>query len=299
MSSKINLKLLNIFVFGSWIISLGIVLSIDIPAYFITTNPNEFHLFYLNWMSTTKFIAIILAMIAAVVFFIIAGLYNKIRKTKADKYLSTLILYTMLYQGIGHLVEAYFMLLASNLPDLVYVVGRYYYPLEILSFVIFTIVTFDVFILPARATGENERQNTWMISIGIAGAIVGYITTFFAYIPNMEFRIIVILIGLCLFGIIFVIVVYTCYRIFHLSNSVSEPTNKLALKVLGFQLLILTANVVLLILSEVASFVGFSDDFAYTMHSIKNGLYLVLAILYLFSFIRPSMSKKVETPVQE
>ena len=281
MITKINLKLLNIFVLGTWVIVFFISLTIDIPNLLLDNNLENFRLLYPNQITPVMFFDILLANFAGGIFFVMAYVYNGIRKTKVDKYLSSLIFYTMLYQGIGRFVEVFFVLWVSSLYGLVAVVGRYFYPLEILSTVILSIVAFDVFIFPARETSKDGRQSLWMIANGIAGAIIGVIALFFTYIPSLSFRMAVVFIGLVFFGIIIIIVVSACYRIFRLSGRVSESTNKVALQVLGIQLLISIMVIILFIFAETGDVLGFSNDLIYLIRSIKNGLYLVLAILYM------------------
>jgi len=295
MPFKINLRLLNIFIFSAWIIALIVELTIDIPGYFGTsTHEKPFQLFYWSWFSAPKIIAIILACCAAITFFIMALLYNKIRKSKEDQYLSSLILLTMLYQGLGRVVEVYFMLAGSDLYGLVNVVGRYYYPLEILSAVIFSIVAFEVFLFSHMEKSSSDRQGKTLITISIVGTIIGVVMVFFIYITNMVAKIIIGIAGACIYFIIVFVVVITCVRIFRLSSTISEPSNKLALKVMGVQLLVLMIAIILFIISELGDFISLSNDAIYVLHAIKDGLYLVLAILYRYSFIKPSLSKKIE-----
>lgn len=303
MIIKINLKLLNLFVFSAWVIVFFISLMIDIPNRLSDNNLENFRLLYLNPITPVMLFDILLAGFAGGAFFVMAYLYNGIRKTKVNKYLSSLIFYMMLYQGISRFVEVFFVLSASSLYGLVAVAGRYFYPLEILSTVIFSIVAFDVFLFPAMETSKEGRRSLWMIAVGISGAIIGmialfftYITLFFTYIISISIRMTVVFIGLGIFGVIITVVVFACFKIFRLSRTVSEPRNKFALQVLGIQLLISLIVIILFIFAEVGDFLEFSIDTIYLLRTIKNGLYLVMAILYLYSFIRPGLAKKIETP---
>ena len=300
MPSKINLKLLNLYVFGAWIAIAIYVLAVELQRHAKDISEGTLSLFFFGALDAGAILAILLAICAAGTFFYMAHLYNQIRKTKTDKYLSSLIVYTMVYQGISRVVEVYYLLLGSDMWGLVKVIGRYYFPLEILGFAIFCIVVFNVFLYPAIDAG-NERRGLWIIVIGISGSIIGLVTSLFHYFPKecMTFKIIIVLAGICIFGAIVLVVIFTCYKIFRLSKTMPEAGNKHAVQVLGVQLLVLTATIILFIISETGDFLVINPETILLLRSIKNGLYLVLAILYMYSFIKPATSKKLETPVQE
>ena len=296
MQSKINLKLLNLYVFGSWIGTAIYVLVVELLKHANDISQGTLSLFFFNTLDARAILAILLAICAAGTFFFMAYLYNQIRKTKTDKYLSSLIVYTMFYQGISRVVEVYYLLLGSDMWGFVKVIGRYYFPLEILGFAIFCIVVFDVFLFPAKQEAGNNVRGLLMIVLGISGSIIGLITSFFHYISNdfMTFKIIIVLAGLGIFGTIIMVIAFTCYKIFRLSRTMSKAGNKRAVEVLGIQLLVLTATIILFILSETGDFLAMNPAVTFLVRSIKNGLYFVLAVLYWYSFIKPAMAQKVE-----
>jgi hypothetical protein len=300
MQSKINLKLLNIFVFGAWTITTIYVIAVEIQRHVLDISQGTLSLFFLDTLDEGAILTILLAICAAGTFFFMAHSYNQIRKIKTDKYLSSLIMYTMVYQGISRVVEVYYLLLGSDMWGLVNVIGRYYFPLEILGFAIFCIVVFDVFLFPAKQEAGNNVRGFMMIVLGISGASIGLITSLFHYFPKefMTFKIITVLVGLGIFGTILVVVAITCFKIFRLSRTVSEHGNKRAVQVLGIQLLALTAALILFVIAETADFLVMDPIIGSFIDATKNALYLFIAILYLYSFIKPSKSKKTEMAVQ-
>jgi len=294
MPFKINLRLLNIFLVVGWIIAFVVELAIDIPGYLGTNHSTPFQLFYWARFSPAKIVSIILDGAAGATFFFMAWHYNTIRKSKENQYLASLIMLTMIYQGLARVIEVYFMLFGSDLYGLVNVVGRYYFPLEITSAVIFTIVAFDVFLFPSLEEVKRDRQSKFLFTMNIITTVIGVIMVFFIYITNVDAKVVIGITGFCIYVIIVVVVVITCARIFRLSSTISESSNKRAVQIMGIQLLVLMVAIILFMLSELGDFINLDNDTIYILRSIKDGLYLVLAILYWYSFIKPATSKKIE-----
>jgi hypothetical protein len=295
MPFKINLRLLNMFLVAGAIIAFIIELSIDFPTY-ANTSPHEtpFLLFYWSWFSTAKIVSIILDGAAGATFFIFAWHYNTIRKSKENQYLASLIMLTMIYQGLARVIEVYFMLFGSDLYGLVNVVGRYYFPLEITSAVIFIIVAFDVFLFPALEEATRDRQSKFLFIMNIITTVISVTMVFFIYITNVDTKVVIGITGFCIFVIIVVVVIITCTRIFRLSSTMPISGNKRAVQGMGIQLLVLMATIILFMISELGDFINIDTNTVYILRAIKDGLYLILAILYLYSFIKPARSKKID-----
>ena len=294
MPFKINLRLLNIFLFIGGIAVLCVELAIDITGYLGTSHSTPFQLLAWDIDSPSKLICVILASCGAATFFFMARRYDAIRKSKEDQYLASLIMFTMLYQGLGCVFELYYTFFKSDLYGFAKVVGRYYFPLEIVSAVIFTIVAFDVFLFPSLEHESRDRQSKLLFTMNIIATIIGVLMVFFLYISNIDTKVIIGVTGFSIYIVIVIVVIITCVRIFRLSSTISEPSNKRAVQIMGIQLLILMVALILFMLSEAGDFIYIDGETVTVLRAIKDGLYFALASLYWYSFIKPATSNKIE-----
>jgi len=130
--------------------------------------------------------------------------------------------------------------------------------------------------------------------MNIIATIIGLFMVFFLYIPDITTKVIIGVTGFSIYLVIVIVVVITCARIFRLSSTISEPSNKHAVQVMGIQLLLLMVALVLFMLSEAGDFILIDAMTVTVIRAIKDGFYFALAILYWYSFIKPAASKKIE-----
>ncbi|MFX0098439.1 MAG: hypothetical protein ACFFCS_02585 [Candidatus Hodarchaeota archaeon] len=229
---------------------------------------------------------------ACVVFFYVALRYKKIRETKKDKYLSSLIYFSIVYQGISRLFELFYISFRSDLKSIRYVVGQYYFPLDILGIVFFSMVAFQVFYLPKVENPQSSRIVTLMQYFAFIGLAVGIALLFFVYEnPIGVYSYTVCFIGLGVFCVITIILIFVSRNIFRIAMRFRREANFRALLVIGIQVMLFLAAFIFMIISEVGSAINIDSFVRNLCRTVKLGLYLTLALLYIYSFVKTSTQK--------
>ncbi len=299
MERKNNFRVLNLCLTLAFVGIFFVVVIIDFLG-FVAEKPVGTLIFWrfdqniVNWTDDgpAKVVAAIVSCFAASVFFIIGKKYNVIRRKKHDNQLSTQIYLSLVYMGIARLFEAYFIVSDSSLRGIVFSVGKYYIVLDILGVIMFVLVSSEVFLQTEIPAGS--KLPAFLRGLLIASASIALGALFLDYAPGEIVNILdwcVIGASIVVFLIIAIILIVICIKILRLFARLSENENRGAIFVIGIQLLLLIASVFLLIYLEVGP--GDAED--YYLRALRCGLLLVVALLYMPSFIMPSLKKKEES----
>ncbi len=291
---RINLRLQNYLLIIVLVTVPVISLAYDISIVSRSVPIAWIQVWVLHEMDALQLAFCIIAAIASSTFFYMALVYSDIRKRKADKYLSSLIFYSAIYQGISYLLEIVYMFSGStyDINGLVYIGFKMFMPLGILALLFFTFMAMEVFIKPLGMEKTSRRTERGIMGLQVSGFIIGVIIVLFIYVPDGSwFEYLVGSIGFSLFGVTVIFVVLTIVRIFRIRDTSQDITNMRALFSIGIQLSLLLAVTMLMVLVEMGSFLGLPGLAGSTMRVMRAGLSLGIAILYHFSFIEPSTSK--------
>jgi hypothetical protein len=284
MAKRINLALLNIIVVLSFILLLIFMVRLDFQNFYAEGGTAEtFQFWYYAQVAVEKTINIIISSIAIFVYLGIAFKYRTIKAKLNDKYMANLLSCSLLYQGISRALEIYYMVSESSLHYFIYVVTKFYLPLDILSVVFLSIVAISGFLIPANSESKRfERLNQVMLGFAIGGMIIGILITVFPLFESDSlFIIITVATGILLFLVIIILIILTCFNIFR-SWSKMQP-----FRAMGLQLILGVLAILLLIVSELGFEMGLSYTQVYICKDIKNGAFLLIGILYYYSIIKP------------
>ncbi len=293
---QINLKLQNlaIIVGFSVIVILCVFNDLQVAA---TKLPGEGASFaFFRELDAWQYVFLFTASLTAVLFFGVAFRYNKIRKQKANAYLSSLIYFSAIYQGFGYVLYVLQTLFTSDrgINAIVQILFKLYLPLGILALLFFAFMAMEVFVKPTITQGKENRLEVAILALTAFGFVIGIIVTLFVYTPNGgTFEITMGAIGFTVFGIIALIIVIVIMRIFKIRHSTTDPMQWPALRAIAIQLLLLLAVTMLMVQVEMSSFTMLSHEVCYTFSIIQSGLSMSIALLYFPAFIRPSEKQHI------
>jgi hypothetical protein len=288
MERKISVKLLNGCLIAAFAVMLVIVLMIDVPKFLMISTWADFRFLYWSIFSLYKVIAIFVAFFAGIAFFVITAKYNPVRKLGTAQYLTSLVMASTIYQGLGRFIEIFYWVSESDFPGLIFINGKFYFPLDVLGSVFLAIVAFNIFILPGMEDATETKTSTFLVILSVLSSLIACITLFFFYLPITMFTYVIMGIALGIFLVVVITVATTASKIFKLRAKTDDPTSRGALQALGIQLILAVLVMLLLILSEVGGVIGIDYETQYLLRLVKNVLYLVVAALFLPSLIRPS-----------
>jgi hypothetical protein len=288
MERKISVKLLNAYLINAFVVMLVMVLIIDVPKFLMVGTWADFRFLYWSIFPPYKVLAIVFAIPAGIAFFAITIKYNPIRKLGTAQYLTSLVMASTIYQGLSRFIEIFYWVSESDFPGLVFINGKFYFPLDVLGSVFLAIVAFNIFILPGMEDAAETKTSTFLVVLSVLSSLIACITLFFFYLPITMFTYIIMGIALAIFLIVVITVANTASKIFKLRAKTDDPTSRRALQALGIQLILAVLVMLLLILSEVGGVIGIDYEMQYFLRMVKNVLYLVLAALFLPSLIHPS-----------
>jgi hypothetical protein len=293
MKGKINVAVLNVLILVIFVVTFILVIIIEAATYLANPPTTPLAIWTLdgdiplwNMEGIAKLTSAIVSILAAVFFFIIARKYNIIRKSKEDKALASMVYFSLVYQGIARLFEAFFILSTSSLSGIVFSIGKYYIVLDLLAMILFLMVTSQVFLVDEFK--EGTRFPACLDGIGISGFVLGILALFLNYISDRSIRWIVGGASIVILLIITIILVVVCTRIFSLYKRMQDQENRGAIFIIGIQLILLVITMSLLIYSEIGS----GDARSYFLRAARAGILMVIAYLYVFSFITPAAKQK-------
>ena len=289
MAKQINLALLNGFLILSFGLLAFFIIRLDIQDFYDGGGTaDNFEFWYKSTMHKEKTINVVICSFTAAIYFTIAIIYNRIRATMTNKYMANMILSSLIYQGLSRLFEIYYSLSESDLHYFIYVLTKFYLPLDILSVVLLSIVAISGFLIPADSETEKfDKLNQIMVFMAVAGFIIGILITLFSLLPEGSvIKIIIAAMGILLFGFLLIFIIFTIFNIF---KSWSKMPPFLAM---GIQLILSMLAMILLIFSEIGGEIfDWGIEIRYLFKSMKNGSFLLIGLLYYFSIIKPT--KKV------
>ncbi len=289
VETRMNIKVLNAFLLVAFATITSIVITMDVVQILANPSPPPFRFLFLSSVPPEKILTVIIAASAAITYIYVAVRYNAIRLQKKDQYLSSLVFFAAIYQAASRISEIVYLLSESSLDGMVYVAFKFYLPLDILTMVLFSLVAFEVFLKPSISHG-SVRWEYFMSTLGVSGVVIGILILFFHYVPDdSPVKIAIALPGIALFSVIVIVVLLTCVRIVKLW---SRTRATVALLFIGMQLLLAIVGVLFFILTETLSIFGVSSSVIYMFRISKNAVFLAMAILYMFGFIKPSQGNK-------
>ncbi len=288
---QINLKIQNLIIIVGFSVTVILCLLYDLYAA-ATTPPGvigsfvrliSFDVWHIVFLPTTS--------ITAALLFGVAFRYNKIRQHKSNAYLSSLIYFSAIYQGIGYVIYALQYMFSNDKDmDAIVEVGlRFNIPLGILALLFFAFMAMEVFLKPSITHGKENRLEIVILVMQVFGIVFGIIYTLFVYTPNLgTFEIIMGGTGFIVFGIIFILVVIIIVKIFKILRSNTDPLQIRALRAIAIQLLLLLPVTLLMVLVALASVTGLSYELEFVLLFVQCGLSIFIALLYFPAFITPS-----------
>jgi len=251
-----------------------------------------FRFWFLSTIIPEKIISFVLACLAAMTFFYIGIKYNSVRNKNGDKYFSNMIICAVVYQAIARVFDAYYMVSESDLWHFIYVVTKFYLPLDVLSMCFLTIIAITGFLNEDNETNnkKNNIVNRSISFISIGVTIIGILLTIVGYFPVYSpFVIGTIIAGCFFFLIILLLIARTCYNIFRTWSKMPP------FRAMGFQLIFAILAMIFLILSEIGTGLSFTYEDLYRFKILKNASFLIIGILYYYSLIKPLLTTTKDT----
>ncbi len=288
---QINLKLQNLVIIVGFVATVVLCFLYDLQV-LANMPPGEVGSFMsLRVLDAWQSVFLFTAAVAAVLLLGVAFRYNKIRKHKSNAYLSSLIFYSAIYQGLGYALYVLQTLFTSgNSANAIVQIGfKMYLPLGILALLFFAFMAMEVFVKPTITHGKENRLEVAIQALQAFGIVIGIIVVLFVYTPNGGLiEMIMGAAGFTVFGIIVLIVVYVIVRIFKIRHSTIDPVQWTALRAIAIQLLLLLAVTMLMVQVEMASFTMLPYEPKLTFSIAQSGLSMLIALLYFPAFISPS-----------
>jgi hypothetical protein len=289
MANRFNIKFVNAFLLLSFIALLVLSFTVDASRLAGLGELETARFWYLSNIHPQKVVCTVLSLCAATLFFFMASKYHVVHVRKTDKYLASLILYAAVYQAFSRSLDAYYMISESDFTGFVYVAVKFYLPLDLMSVILFAIMAFEVFLLPSMEKTSTRRMSSIMQVLGIVGSAIGVVFTLFYYLPaDSPVKIVVAIAGIILYLIILLLVLRTAINIFQLWTRTKHVVELLYM---GFQLLLLVGALVFFIVVEAGTVLTLSSETLYNFRIIKEAMFLAVAVLYHFGFIKPSREK--------
>lgn len=289
MTAKINIRFLNWFLVIQFIVLMFFAILIEA---LILQSIGEFTTrpFFTqsNDLDPSMFLVACLNGVAMIIFFYDAKRYHSVRSRKKDSYLASLVFFSMIYQGFSRLIEIQNILYGSGYLVMTYVIRKYYFPLDIIGTILFAIVVFEVFMRPRFKEEKAAKISNLLFLLAIFGDLIGILPLFFPWFsPTSAFVISVLVMVITIYSIIVIIYVVIIWIIVGLYKRETDVKSKSALLTIMLMLIVFLAIHVFLVLSETGANIGLLAYIA-AFRIIKVSLYCSLAVLYYFSFVRPS-----------
>jgi hypothetical protein len=239
---QINLKLQNLVIIVGFLGTVIFCVLYDLLVV-ATSQPVEAASFvHIRVLDVLQSVFLLTAAVAAVLLLGVAFRYNKIRKHKSNAYLSSLIFFSAVYQGLGYVLYVLQTMFTAdnNVNSIVQVGFKLYLPLGILALMFFAFMAMEVFVKPSITHGKENRLEGAIQALQLFGIIIGIIVVLFVYTPNGgTVEIAMGAAGFTVFGIIVLIVVYIIARIFKIRHSTTDPVQWSALRAIAIQLILL------------------------------------------------------------
>jgi hypothetical protein len=293
---QINLKLQNLIIIVGFSATVALCLFYDLQVA-ATTRPGEAISFvHPRVLDAWIIVFLLVAVVAAVLMFAVAFRYNKIRQHKSNNYLSSLIYFSALYQGIGYVLYVLQNLFTAdeNMNSIVQVCFKLYLPLGILALLFFAFMAMEVFVKSSMVHAKENRLEAVIQALQVFGIIIGIIVTLFVYTPNGGVvEIAMGAAGFSVFGIIVIIIVYVIVKIFKIRHSTTDPVQWPALRAIAIQLSLLLSVTMLMVQVEMASFTMLPYEAKEAFLIIQGCLSSIIALLYFPAFIRPSEKQHI------
>ncbi|HME50806.1 MAG TPA: hypothetical protein VKM55_01185 [Candidatus Lokiarchaeia archaeon] len=290
MLLKINIRFLNWFLVIQFI-ALTFILILIQALLLQSMGELSTHPFFISSgvIDPGTVVLIVLNGIAALLFFYDAKRYQAVRSGKKDPYLASLVFFSMIYQGISRSLEFQNPLYSSDYSVMSYIIKKYYFPLDIIGTVLFAIVVFEVFLRPRMAEERAAKINNLLFLLAILADVIGILVSFFPWFtPASAFIISSITVVVIVYSIIVVIYLFIIRIIVGLYKRKTDMKSPSALLTIMLMLVVFLAVHVFLLVSETGSFTGLSTDATIAFRIVKASLYCGLAVLYYFSFVKPS-----------
>jgi hypothetical protein len=225
------------------------------------------------------FSAIVCVMAIIVLCILLPQLHNRWEEKKRTRFV-TLVYFSALYLMISRVFDLFYIISASDLRGLVYSIGQFYLPLDIIATACYIAFVYEVFLL--KEVSENQPFSKYLIGMTYIAAFISIATTLDIYIDNFPLFIFGIISYLVLV-IIFLICIRVSLKIFALKSYVEE--NKHAIKIIGLQLVLFALMLISLALS--IQFGGDQLVLSYIFRAIKNIIIIIIALMYYPAIIKP------------
>jgi hypothetical protein len=233
-----------------------------------------------NGLGYAKLASAIAGIISAFTFSILLPALRRrwIEKKKAR--LVTLVYLSAIYFTLSRFLEVFYIISQSDLRGLVYSVGQFFIPLDVLATACYMVFAYDIFL--TNGPGISKNPTKIILGIGYVAAFIGILNTLDVYL-DASLALVLGIISYIAWLIIFIFLIRIIAAIFYLRTRVEE--RKKALLVIGLQLLTMGILLALMILSM--QFGGDLLALSYIIRAIKNGLFIFLAWQYIPAIIRP------------
>jgi hypothetical protein len=211
------------------------------------------------------------------------------RKDKKDPYLISLVYFSTLYFGCARLIEIFYAVSDSDLHAVVYNMGDFWLPIDVMGIILYLLFIYEVFIHVYKTTEHN--WNLIMKRIYYLAFVLSCSSLATYYLGrNNPIDVGVAIISYMLLAFVLVIVIQLYRKVLHVRELVDE--NKAALMYIAIQILLF---ILIFVFTVPAILI---DDpymiYAYSFRAVKNVLFCIHALLYIPAFIRPFQKSKKE-----
>ncbi|MHA1892718.1 MAG: hypothetical protein ACTSYS_17115 [Promethearchaeota archaeon] len=224
----------------------------------------------------------IIALVSGALFLMVSIRYKHLRKTRGWTYLSRQIYFSALYSFAARLFEAFFIVSMSGINGLVFSIGKYYIILDAMGAAFFINAVTEVFLI--EDSKKNQRYLSIVQYITYLACITGISVLFVRYDTIGVYKLVIVVITFMLLLMIVTILVLVFTKMRNVRSRVQSLDVKKAMQSMEFQLILFAVAIVTLIYLETTE--GNTVD--YIFRAIRVGLVLLIAFLYIPSFIKPT-----------
>lgn len=244
----------------------------------------DFRVWYISVMHLPKTLNFLVSTAGACLYLRLAIQFNRIRVKLANKYLANIILSSIIYQAASRLFEMYYSMSESDFYYIIYVVTKFYIPLDILSVVFLSVVAINGFLIPANSDSKKFGQiNQLMLLLCIWGTLVGVGITLWALMAENSIWKIVIIIAGALLALI--LTIFTFIAIFNILKTWRKMP---PFRAMAIQLFLALCAILLLVLAEIGGTFNITMQVIYLIKMSKNMVFILIGLLYYPAIIKPS-----------
>lgn len=233
-----------------------------------------------NGLGYTKIVSAAMGAVALIALLVILPKIRQRWIEKERRRFATLIYFSVIFLTIARGFDIFFIISASDLSGLIYSIGQFDIPLDVLANAFYINFAYEIFLL--KDVNEKQQFHKGALIIAFMAAFATFVNTLDAYIANFP----LVVFGAISYLVLIIIFIFTlkiAAKVFQMQKMIEE--NQRSIQIIGIELLLFALMLVCIALSTY-----FGGDWLfinYIFRTIKECIIFIIAILYIPAFINP------------